>query len=348
MKKGIVLIGAAILDVLVRPADRSVFDTGSYPAEDIRLSFGGDALNEASVLAAMGKQVVLHTVLGRDPAGDMIRDYCGRLGIKLGPFAQEEPDGQKGESVLQVPTGINVVLVEEDGERSFLTNKNGSLRGLALSHIPLPFPKDTGIVSLASIFVSPRLSCKDMALLFQAVAGQGSLVCADMTKPKNKERVADIAGALALVDYLFPNREEACLVTGKETVEEAAEALLQAGVGCVVIKCGGQGCYVREGRPHRAERNRRKAYRPDRESDQYSEENWPGDSQGFQEGYYVPAASVKKIVDTTGAGDSFVSGFLYGLSEGWEVRRCAEFANECGAKAVQRIGAVEWLRDGVR
>lgn len=173
MKKGIVLIGAAILDVLVRPADRSVFDTGSYPAEDIRLSFGGDALNEASVLAVMGKQVVLHTVLGRDPAGDMIRDYCGRLGIKLGPSAQEEPDGQKGESVLQVPTGINVVLVEEDGERSFLTNKNGSLRGLALSHIPLPFPKDTGIVSLASIFVSPRLSCKDMALLFQAAAGQG-------------------------------------------------------------------------------------------------------------------------------------------------------------------------------
>lgn len=101
-----------------------------------------------------------------------------------------------------------------------------------MSDIPLPFPEDTGIVSLASIFVSPCLSGKDMAQLFRAAARQGSLVCADMTKPKNGEHVEDIAEALSLVDYLFPNREEACLVTGKETVEEAAEAFLQAGVGC--------------------------------------------------------------------------------------------------------------------
>lgn len=83
MRRRMVLIGAAIVDVLVRPAGRGVFDTGSFPAEDIRMSFGGDALNEAAVLAALGKQVTLHTVLGRDPAGDMIRGYCSRLGAEL-------------------------------------------------------------------------------------------------------------------------------------------------------------------------------------------------------------------------------------------------------------------------
>lgn len=41
MRKRMVLIGAAIVDVLVRPAGRGVFDTGSFPAEDIRMSFGG-------------------------------------------------------------------------------------------------------------------------------------------------------------------------------------------------------------------------------------------------------------------------------------------------------------------
>ena len=51
-KERIVIIGASILDVLVRPADRNVFETGSSPAEDISISFGGDALNEATVLAA--------------------------------------------------------------------------------------------------------------------------------------------------------------------------------------------------------------------------------------------------------------------------------------------------------
>ena len=45
----IMIIGASILDVMVRPADRHVFETGSSAAEDISISFGGDALNEATV-----------------------------------------------------------------------------------------------------------------------------------------------------------------------------------------------------------------------------------------------------------------------------------------------------------
>ena len=53
----IVIIGAAILDVLVRPADAEVFQSGSSPAEEIRLSVGGDGLNEATVLSKMGKTV---------------------------------------------------------------------------------------------------------------------------------------------------------------------------------------------------------------------------------------------------------------------------------------------------
>ena len=39
----VLVIGAAIIDVLVRPADEAVFHTGSYPAEDIRMSVGADA-----------------------------------------------------------------------------------------------------------------------------------------------------------------------------------------------------------------------------------------------------------------------------------------------------------------
>ena len=41
----ILIIGAAILDILVRPADASVFETGSHPAEDICMSLGGDDLS---------------------------------------------------------------------------------------------------------------------------------------------------------------------------------------------------------------------------------------------------------------------------------------------------------------
>ena len=49
--KGIMVIGAAILDVLARPASMQVFEKGSHPVEELRLEVGGDAANEALVLS---------------------------------------------------------------------------------------------------------------------------------------------------------------------------------------------------------------------------------------------------------------------------------------------------------
>ena len=55
------VIGASIIDVLVRPAREEVFESGSYEAEDIKMSIGADALNEATILSRMGKKVRLET-----------------------------------------------------------------------------------------------------------------------------------------------------------------------------------------------------------------------------------------------------------------------------------------------
>ena len=61
----IVIIGAAIIDVLAQPVSREVFETGSYPAEDIHMTTGADALNEATILAGKGRSVQLETVIGQ-------------------------------------------------------------------------------------------------------------------------------------------------------------------------------------------------------------------------------------------------------------------------------------------
>ncbi len=309
----IMIIGAAILDILVRPADEKVFQTGSYPAEDIRMSPGGDALNEAAVLAGLGKSVRLETVIGKDRAGKYLTGYCREKGIELSESC----------SKASVTTGINVVLVGEDGQRSFLTNRNGSLRALQLSDITVPFPEGTKLLCFASIFVSPHMGPPKLEALFFQAKSQGITVCADMTKCKNGERAEDLAPALRYVDYLFANEEEAALLvwgasgkkvedgmprTETDTAEEAGAVLLKAGAGCVVIKCGARGCYVRS----------------------------------RKEEFWSPAAEAV-CVDTTGAGDSFAAGFLYRLSEKYSLRECAEFANLCGARAVSMAGAAEWL-----
>ncbi|MFZ1771733.1 MAG: PfkB family carbohydrate kinase, partial [Caldilinea sp.] len=47
------------------------------------------------------------------------------------------------------------------------------------------------------------------------------------------------------------------------------------------------------------------------------------------------------VVDTTGAGDSFNAGFVYGFLAGWPLQRTADFAAACGATSTRAAGGVE-------
>jgi len=53
----------------------------------------------------------------------------------------------------------------------------------------------------------------------------------------------------------------------------------------------------------------------------------------------VPAAPVAKVVDTTGAGDLFASGFLYGFTRGKDMAHCAKLGALCAAEIISHFGA---------
>ncbi|MDO4489919.1 MAG: carbohydrate kinase family protein [Lachnospiraceae bacterium] len=301
-KAEITVIGAAIIDVLVRPASEEIFEKGSMAMESIRMSVGGDAANEAVVLSGLGKQVQLQTVIGRDRAGEFLKSYFEDKHVQL-PDSVFHPE---------ISTGINVVLVDPQGERHFLTDPKGSLRALEREHIAMPLPDSVKIVSFASIFVSPKLGRQELKGLFTEIKAQGKILCADLTKRKNQETLEEMQEVFALVDYLLPNEEEAMLLTDTDSVEAAAEAFFRAGTAHVILKCGGRGCYIR--------------------SEEYT-------------GFLPPEQVVESPVDTTGAGDSFVAGFLAGLLEGQSLPDCARLGNRCGARAVQSVGATEWVTE---
>lgn len=298
-KPEIVVIGAAIIDVLVRPATPEIFEKGSLPMESIRMSVGGDAANEATVLSHLGKKVQLETIVGKDRAGAFLRSFFEEQGVILPERSAQE----------EIPTGINVVMIDQEAERHFLTDPKGSLRALELAHIGMPFPESAKIVCMASIFVSPKLKTEELKTIFSQAKKQGKIVCADLTKRKNQETLEEMKEVFALVDYLFPNDDEAMLLSGTETIEQAAEAFFTAGTAHVILKCGRRGCYIR--------------------------------SAEFT-GYVAPE-TVQVPVDTTGAGDSFAAGFLAGLLEGGSLVECARLGNSCGEKAVQVVGATEWI-----
>lgn len=112
-----------------------------------------------------------------------------------------------------------------------------------------------------------------------------------------------------MVDYITPNETEAYILTGInveniEMTRKAAEKLLSQGYKNVIITLGENGVFFKN---------------------------------KYQENY-VKAYKVKPV-DTTAAGDSFVGGFAYGLSMGWENKLALEFAVATSAIAVTRMGS---------
>lgn len=291
----VLVIGGAVADLSVVGADPGIFQRHSTPVDAIRFSPGGDAMNEAAVLARLGSRVSLLTLLGEDEMEELLLRRCADWGIDTAPTVRC-PD---------VPTSINLVLVDRDAQRRFVTVKGSSLRRLAPEHVHPAVERLTGeeIISFASLFVSPCFGIPETAELFRAVKGKGCTLCADMTRCKNGETAEQMAPVLRWVDLLFANEEEAKLLTGACTPEAAALRLRECGAKSVIVKLGEEGGYwVREDR----------------------------------EGYFpaVPA----RAVDTTGAGDTFAGALLHALSRGEPWADCLCFAAAAASLCVEQVG----------
>jgi len=102
---------------------------------------------------------------------------------------------------------------------------------------------------------------------------------------------------------LFLNRNEMKLLTG-EGYEKGSKLLLKKGVSITAVKLGKKGCYVTDGK----------------------------------ESHLVEPYEVK-VVDTTGAGDAFCAGFLYGLIRGKDLHECAKLGNFVASRCITKIGA---------
>jgi len=55
--------------------------------------------------------------------------------------------------------------------------------------------------------------------------------------------------------------------------------------------------------------------------------------------HVIDAYPVARVVDTTGAGDQFAAGFLYGQTHGYGLADCGRLASLCAAEVISHIGA---------
>lgn len=289
------IIGAAHLDALVEGMDERALHQGSSPAEQIRLGFGGDALNEAVTLTRLGGDVDLVSKIGTDNGGDMVLEFCRTVGLATAHIARMEG----------LSTSMNIVLIDQAGERRFITDPKSSLRSLMLEDVLPRVESLAPIVCFASLFVFPHFRAPELEMLFSAIKGRGCLLAADMTKRKNGEKRSDLSCVWPYIDILFANAEEAGLLTESTGIEAMAQEMRAAGVGCVVIKTGKHGCYVA--------------------SDAFT-------------GAIAGCVS-RACVDTTGAGDNFAAAFLFARAAGRMPDDCARFANAVASICVEHLGA---------
>jgi sugar/nucleoside kinase (ribokinase family) len=53
----------------------------------------------------------------------------------------------------------------------------------------------------------------------------------------------------------------------------------------------------------------------------------------------APTKPVHNLVDTTGAGDLYASGFLFGIARNWDLLSCANLGNACAGEIITQLGA---------
>lgn len=230
----VTVIGPSVIDILAAPFDPDALAKGKRDVDQIRMSFGGDALNESVVLSRLGKKVQLLSKIGADQAGRSIRKHLEKEKVSTEHVIVEEG----------LNTSVNIALVDADGGRKFLMDPHSSQRKLGLEDVLPMLDQMAPIVSFASIFISPCFTIEKIEKLFSRIKAAGKTLVCDVTRPKNGETFEDLKVLFPYIDFFVPNDEEIFLLTGEKDPRRNVQMLVDAGVGTAIVKIGKDGCLV--------------------------------------------------------------------------------------------------------
>lgn len=202
------------------------------------------------------------------------------------------------------PTGRLVTLLDADGERSFFTDR-GANTALAPADIPADLFDGVGLLHVSgyAFFADgPRETARE--LIRRARAGNIPV----SLDPASTGFLADMGPMRFLewtagIDICFANAEEAALLSRSDLAREQIVRLGET-YGLVVVKRGADGAVA-------------------------------GTRAGIAARASAPTVAA---LDSTGAGDAFLAGFVSGLVAGADVETCLARGNAAGARAVARVG----------
>lgn len=199
-------------------------------------------------------------------------------------------------------------FVDAKGERALYINP-GANNELAWEDINVDFAKNSKMLLLTSFVddVQFKLQQKLIENLTQDLEPK---IIFSPGALYSKRGLSELASIIEHSYLCILNSEEFKNLTGME-YQEGALKLIDKGVQILAVTLGQDGYYVTDGNTTHIE-------------------NANELSQG-------------ELIDTTGAGDAFATGFIYGLLHGEPLDRCGKFGNTIAAHCIRKMGAREGL-----
>lgn len=289
-ERRILVVGDVMTDIIVVPEGPLV--RGSDRRAKIRSRPGGSGANQAVWLGSMGTKV---SFVARVGAADKPHLEAYFKGFHVDPHLIAD---------ARLPSGVLVTIVDNDGERSFLTDRGANL-ALSPSDMPVWMLEETNLVLMSgySYFAEvPRAAV--MWLTAEAKArGIGFAVDAASVGFLKEVGTENFLKWTAGASVLFVNRDEAAALSGSGKLETQMRTLGRTAER-VVVKLGANGAAL-------------------------------GNSQGIA--LRMPAPKVE-VRDTTGAGDAFAAAFLTADLRGETSEACLAAGVAAGSEAVKSIG----------
>lgn len=271
---------------------------------------GGAPANVAVAASRLGVKTAFLGKAGRDMHGEFLKSVLEKELVDTSGLILDE----------NYFTTLAFVSIDSLGERSFsFARKPGADTQIKSEELAKGILSHTDILHVGSLSLTNQPGRATTMYAVKYAKAMGSIISYDPNYRaslwQNKEMaIEEMRSLIPYADVIKISDEETELMTGCANPEEAAKELIRQGVKAVAVTLGADGAYVY-----------------------------------CQEGGKVVPGFFSKVVDTTGAGDSFWGGFLYQLNKKRkhleelqlvELEEYARFGNAVASLCVEGKGAI--------
>ncbi|MBC2717862.1 MAG: adenosine kinase [Desulfobacteraceae bacterium] len=307
-RKTVVGVGSALMDMLAKEPDEFLDRLG--------VEKGGMNLVDQNYIDQLIAQTsfspsivsggsACNTAFGVAKLGGSGR-FVGKMGNdELGELFKQDLKNNSVDPVLfnsKTPTGRVLSVITPDAQRSMFTYLGASAE-MQPSEISLDCFNGAAIVHVEGYLLFNR---DLMMAVLKSARDNGSLISLDLASFNVVEASMDILDDIIMeyVDILIANEDEAKAYCGQTNEAKALKALSE-NVDVAALKLGPRGSLVA-----------------------HQDQVLAIDPMGSGE-----------VADTTGAGDLWASGFLFGMVNGYSFAKSGQLASACGYEVCQVIGA---------